>query len=411
MSSHDHDVNEPGIRRRELLLGGAATLGLATTALPALAAEPEPRVRAYRNLGRTGLQISDISFGSSRLSSDVDLVRRALDLGMNYFDTAESYRDGASEETLGKALAGSREKIFLASKTHCDTDTPRAQMMEALEASLRRLKTDRIEIYFNHAVNDVDRLKNGEWGEFLERAKQQGKIRFSGMSGHGGNLIECLDYAIEKDMIDVMLVGYNFGQDPAFYEGLTRSFDRIATQPELPKVIERAKKKNIGVIAMKTLMGGRLNDLRKYERPGGTYSQAAFRWVLSNPSVDALIVSITSLEQLREYLGASGHSTLRAADMGMMQRYLALNGSSFCQIGCALCVPACPDQVQVPDALRSRMYAVDYGDLELARDAYRAAGEPAAACATCSHRSCLGACPNGLDIAALTRESHALLGA
>ena len=93
--------------------------------------------------------------------------------------------------------------------------------MRALEGSLRRLRTDRIDVYFNHAVNDVARMQNPEWPEFIARAKKQGKIRFTGMSGHGGRLAECLDYALDHDLVDVLLVAHNFGQDPAFYEKLT----------------------------------------------------------------------------------------------------------------------------------------------------------------------------------------------
>src|SRR5262245_10387772 len=405
------DTPSYGLHRREFLLtSAAATLGLAGAASAESAAAEPPRVRAYRPLGRTDLKISDISFGSSRLSSGTELVREALDLGINYFDTAESYRGGASEETLGKALGADRSRVFLASKVQCETDSGVKDLMEALEGSLKRLRTDHVDVYFNHAVNDVERLKNPAWGEFVDRAKQQGKIRYRGISGHGGKLHECLDYALEHDLVDVVLVAYNFGQDPAFYERFTASFDFVAMQPELPKMLARAKAKGVGVIAMKTLMGGRLNDLRAYETKDGTFAQAAFRWVLSNPNVDALIVSITKSEQLREYVSASGHRAVRTSDLELLGRYVGLNGAEFCQVGCAACLPACPEGVAIPDVLRARMYAVDYGDRELGRAEYAALGAPASACAGCAHRSCLGACPNGLDIATLTRQAHALLG-
>ena len=150
------------------------------------------------------------------------------------------------------------------------------------------------------------RLQNPEWYEFTARAKQQGKIRATGMSGHAGHLIECLDYALETGSVDVILVAYNFGQDPAFYQRFTRSFDFIARQPDLPRVLRQAKAKGVGVIAMKTLMGARLNDMRPFEKGGATFAQAAFRWVLSNPDVDALIISMTTPARIDEYLGASG---------------------------------------------------------------------------------------------------------
>ena len=92
--------------------------------------------------------------------------------------------------------------------------------MKSLDGSLQRLRTDRIDVYFNHAVNDVARLKNPEWYEFVSRAKAAGKIRFTGMSGHGGRLVECLDHALDHSLVDVILVGFNFGQDPAFHPAL-----------------------------------------------------------------------------------------------------------------------------------------------------------------------------------------------
>ena len=186
--------------RRELLQRGVLA-GLGLSALPLRAwAQPAGRVQArvqrYATLGRTGMRVSDISFGGSRLgANEVDSVRHALDRGINYFDTADSYRGGDSETTIGEALRGKRDRVYIASKTYVGPTDRRDSMMRSLEQSLRRLRTDYVDVYFNHAVNDVGRLQNPEWREFTARAKQQGKIRFVGMSGHAGRLIECLDYA------------------------------------------------------------------------------------------------------------------------------------------------------------------------------------------------------------------------
>jgi predicted aldo/keto reductase-like oxidoreductase len=97
--------------------------------------------------------------------------------------------------------------VLLASKQSAGASTKRAELFETLEGSLRRLRTDHIDVYFNHAVNDPARLRNPEWYEFAARAKQQGKIRFTGMSGHGGRLVECLDLAVDGGLVDVVLVG------------------------------------------------------------------------------------------------------------------------------------------------------------------------------------------------------------
>lgn len=393
--------------RREFLRGSAATgIALSLPTLSTAAAAEPPLVRRRAVLGRTALSVPDIGFGSSRLAGDEALVRHALDRGIDYFDTAESYADGASEETIGRALRGVREKVTLASKVGAGSGDRAADLFRALEGSLRRLQTDRIDVYFNHAVNDVARLRNPEWAEFTERAKKQGKIRFVGMSGHGGRLVECLDYAFDHDLVDVVLVGHNYGQDPAFYERFTATLDFVAVQPDLPRVLAKAKQKNVGVIAMKTLRGARLNDLRAYEREGGTFAQAAFRWVLSRPHVDALVVTMTSPEQIDEYLGASGSTRVSLGDLDLLARYEARNGAAQCRYGCGACLAACPEGVPIDEVLRTRMYAEDYGDLRFAVDEYAQLGRNASACVGCAHQACTGACPFGIDIAGLTAPAH-----
>ncbi|HEX7810274.1 MAG TPA: aldo/keto reductase [Burkholderiales bacterium] len=395
-------------RRDFLRLGAGTALGLAAS--PALVqAQSDPRIRNYRTLGRTGLKISDISFGSAS-NSDPAVVRHALAKGINYFDTAESYRFGNSEEAIGEALKGKRNDVFLTSKTKAGTGDSRKDMMEALEGSLKRLQTGHVDVYFNHAVNDVDRMKNPEWAEFTELAKKQGKIRFRGMSGHGSHLSESLDYAIDQDLVDVILVAYNFAQDPSFYDKLRHTFHYAAIQPDLPRVLEKAKKKNVGVVAMKTLMGARLNDMRPYERKGSTFSQAAFRWVLSAPQVDALLVSMSSTAEIDEYVAASGTAKVSGSDLELLERYALLQAGRYCQSACNDCAGSCAQNVAIAEVLRTRMYDVDYGDSLLARTEYAALGKPAEACLTCATQSCLNACSKGIPIAQYTRDAALRLG-
>src|SRR6185436_19636491 len=152
--------------RRGFLTGAMATTAIGLLpAKTALGAEQVGHdVKAYKTLGRTGLRISDISFGSSRLrTGEEDLVKYALDRGVNYFDTAESYTGGDSETVIGNALRGKRDKVYVVSKVSAGASECKAPMMSALEGSLRRLQTDYVDIYFNHAVNDVARLDNPEW--------------------------------------------------------------------------------------------------------------------------------------------------------------------------------------------------------------------------------------------------------
>lgn len=396
-------------RRRFLRLGaGGAAAGIAPGLAPAA---PGNHVRAYRRLGRTGLDVSDISFGTSRLrAGEEHLVHFALDRGINYFDSAFGYTGGDSERVLGRALKGMRDEVVLVSKVESRPDWPAARMMAELDESLRRLGTDHIDIYLCHAVNEVERLASPEWVGFVDSARRAGKFRFTGMSGHAGRLIECLDYALDHDLADVILCAYNFGQDPRFYEDMTRNFNLVARQPDLPRVLAKAKSQDVGVVAMKTLMGARLNDLRPYEHDGATFAQAAFRWVLADEHVDALIVSMTDKALIDEYLGASGARALASGDRALLERYADMNGMTYCRHACNECAGACPWGVDISDVLRTRMYATDYRDVRFAREEYARIAANAAPCLTCDGTPCQGACPQGIPIAASCAPTHRLLG-
>jgi predicted aldo/keto reductase-like oxidoreductase len=405
-------MGDSGIDRREFLRRGAlagASVGLLPLTGGSALAAVEPQVRRKGRLGRTGLRVSDIGFGSSSLEGDVELVQHAFDRGINYFDTAESYQGGRSEQTIGRALAGKRDKVLIASKVGTKPDSKRGSLMKSLDMSLKRLQTDHIDVYFNHAVNDVAVLTNPEWYEFTTRAKAAGKIRFTGMSGHGGRLVECLDHALDHSLVDVILVGFNFGQDPAFYQRFTKKFDFVAVQPDLPRVLRKAREKGVGIVAMKTLRGAKLNDMRPYEAGGASFAQAAFRWVFSTGLVDSLVVTMGGNHVVDEYLGASGWQAPTRADEQLLERYHALQGATQCRYGCGDCASACPLGVPISDVLRTRMYAEDYGDLSLARSEYAQLAGGAAACLTCAHQACAQACPHGLAIPELTRRAHSAI--
>ena len=392
------------------LLGAAGMVTSNVTARELAQQKGADGVQSYRRLGRTELMISDISFGTSRLRTGQEhLIDHALDRGINYFDSAEGYTRGQSERVIGNALKGKRDKAFIVSKTISRSSTSAKKFMEDLEGSLRRLQMDYVDIYMNHAVNDVGVVGNPEWLAFADKAREQGKIRFTGISGHAGNLIDCIDYAVDENMVDVVLAAYNFGQDPKFYEGLTSGIDWVATQPDLPRVIKAAKAKDIGVVAMKTLMGARLNDMRPYENQGATFAQAAFSWVLSNSDVDALIITMRSEADIDEYLGASGSSNVSTAERALLDQYAHLNGANYCKHACNMCSDSCPYGVPISDVLRTRMYATDYQDVEFAQEEYALLDVNASACLSCSGEPCQDACPNGIKIDELCAPTHRML--
>jgi len=156
---------------------------------------------------------------------------------------------------------------------------------------------------------------------------------------------------------------------------------------------------------MKTLMGARRNDVRPFEKEGGTFSQAAFRWVLANPYVDALIVSMTNEEEIDEYVGGSGDVDMSDGDFGLLEKYVSLNGHRYCRHGCDSCVDACPNGVEIAEVLRTRMYDLDYKNPEFAKSEYGALENGAEACLHCVNQMCQTACPVGIPIATSTTET------
>lgn len=407
------------VDRRSFLRLGAVTglaSGLSVGTGSALGSDSDapgasqPGVQKYVRLGRTGMEVSDISFGSFPLRhGDEGLVHYALDQGINYFDTAESYGDGVSETVMGNALKGRRDDVYVATKIAAGARDSAESMMRRLDESLARLQMDYVDVFFNHAVNDVDRLKNPEWHEFAEKARAQGKVRYLGMSGHGGYLVDCVDYAVEQDMFDVLLLATNFGEDPAFYERFTRSFDFVANQQGLQGPMKKAKEKDIGIIAMKVLRGAKLNDMRPYEKQGYTYSQAAFRWVLNMPEVDNLIITMRNRDNVDEFLGASGTGAVTAYDMELLQQYAKMNEATYCSNTCNDCEGSCPYNVPIPDLLRMRMYALDYGDVSIARQEYARLEVNGAACLSCDGSPCRDACTHEIPLADLCGPTHQML--
>ncbi len=408
------------LSRREFLVR-SAWMGLAVPLLPARAGaatdDDRPRIRRRSPLGRTGMEVPDISFGTFSLDGDEDRVRHALDLGVTHFDTARDYTNGESERTLGRALAGSRDRVTITTKAVLGADASADEMMSHLEGSLSRLNTDYVDVFMNHAVNDVERVRNPAWVEFTTRAKEQGKIRACGFSGHAGKLAECIDAALDEDLADVLLLAYNYASMPGYWERALRfkdrftgGFDFVAYQSEMPRLLAKARAKGVGTLVMKTRRGARYNDLESFQRDGATYEQAAFRWVLSDPNVDGLVVTMNSREEIERFVAASGWKEPTAADTLDLLRYEAANAGQLCQQGCGACVGACPAGVAIGEVLRTRMYALDYHEPEIARQEYARIGGAASACLGCADRPCQSACPGALDIPSLTRETHRLLG-
>ena len=352
------------------------------------------RIRQYRHLGRTGALVSDISLGSARIH-DVAVPRALFERGVTYVDTAPDYSDAGSERLLGQAMRGYRDQIFLATKFcrpagHLPNETPVREIIAEVEASLRRLQTDRVDLIHIHSCDRVDRLLAPNIHEAFDRLKEQGKARFLGVSTHTPNLEEVANTAIDSGRFDVLMLAYHFGM-----------------WPHLDHIVEKAHANGIGVVAMKTLKGAKHTNLAEYRREADAYSQSAFRWVLSNPNVSCLVVSFASPVHVDEYLAASG-TALVPEDTARLERYDTLVRGDYCQPHCGQCLGSCPHGLPIHDVLRYRMYAKDYGWPEEGRSRYAALAKDASLCVACP-APCRGACPHGVPIRDAMLDAHAVL--
>ena len=342
-------------------------------------------VRNYRPLGKTGIEMSDISFGGASIS-DPAVVARAVERGVNYFDTSPDYSQTGSEQVIGAALKPHRDKVHIASKFcnadgHLPVDTSVADVIKAVEGSLTRLQTDYLDVCIIHEVNSLDRLMAPNFHEAFDRLKQQGKVRFLGVSSHTPNLEEVMRHAVDSGRFDMLLVAYNFNN-----------------WPDLTEIFRDAKQRGVGVVAMKTLKGAKATVLKNFADPKQAFSQAAFKWVLSNPDVSGLVVSMSDLRQIDEYLYASGEP-LRDTDVALLQRYDERIAHEYCRPGCGACLDRCPYGVPVDDVFRWAMYREDYGRLDEPRLRYAALPESrnASQCARCP-APCEAACPFDIPI-------------
>ena len=186
-----------------------------------------------RTLGRTGLKVTPVGFGCG-YTGDASVVQRAADLGINYFDTARAYLQGNNERMLGAALGPRRKQIVLSTKSLAST---KEKALEDLDTSLRELKTDYVDIWYYHDKPSPDKVTDGMI-EAQQIAKQQGKIRFSGLSMHA-NQQQMLPWMAKNGVFDVVMTGYNFSMDASMDEA-----------------IAAAAKAGIGIVAMKVMAGG-----------------------------------------------------------------------------------------------------------------------------------------------------------
>jgi predicted aldo/keto reductase-like oxidoreductase len=383
------------MNRRAFIKAGMVGTATALIAPPAFAetlqkmAASEPAVfpkPVYRTLGRTGLKISVVSFGAM-LTPEPEVIRVAIEQGVNYIDTARKYMGGKNEEIVGKAVKGFRDKVYIASKTLPESKT-KAEIIRDVETSLKTLGTDYIDIIQLHNLNSKERIFNADTREALSELKKQGKVRFCGVTTHQ-NEVEVLNALADDSsrFFDTCLVKYNFKADKT-----------------VSAAIDRASATGIGIIAMKTQVGG-------YDTSGlgaVTPHQAALKWVLQNPRVTAAIPGMKDLKQLKEDIAVMG-MPFSYADLRRLDRYAEAISPVYCSF-CGSCEAGCPRGVEISTINRALMYAEGgYRDISLARATYSELPRQSAATTCIDCNECSARCVNGLNISVKMEQARVML--
>lgn len=332
----------------------------------------------YRTLGKTGLQISRMGFGGipiQRIDEEGTkaLMQQLVEAGVNYIDTARGYT--VSEQYLGYALEGIRDKFVLATKSMSRT---REAMEADIETSLRNLRTDYIDLYqvHNPSMEQLD-VVVGEGGalEALMEAKAAGKIGHIGLTAHSAAVFE---RALELDWVETIMFPYNI----------------VENQGE--ELIRRCTEKNVGFIDMKPLAGGAIEN-----------AALALRYVCSNPHVSVVIPGMAEPKELEENIKAcADEAPLSDAEKQEMDEIRRQLGTNFCR-RCNYCAP-CTVGINIPNVFLFAGYLERYNLEEWARDRYSSLSVKASDCVECGE--CEGRCPYHLPIREMLKKCASEFG-
>jgi hypothetical protein len=382
------------------LLGGIRPLlgqsSLAEPAAPKLNSNAKPIVRT---LGRTGIKLPIVSMGV--VNADVGgLIPRSYELGIRYFDSAAFYQEGRNEESVGKMIKqmGIRDKVYLGTKImrpgfhpgpHPTTDpkvyTPaemKAYFDDVLVGSFKRLQTDYVDILYNHSCDTEQEMSSEGALASLTAAKKAGKARFIGVSSHQPVL--ALKTAMKLGVYDVVTIQFNY---------------TMANDAELLKTIDEAATSGIGIIAIKTLAGGtRRIGLQADQQPLSANPAAMLKWVLRHESITTVSSGYTNYEQLEQNWAVASNLEYTGEEHAFLSDNKAVEETQFCR-QCGQCLPDCPRGVNIPQLMRTHMYAAQYSEHWLAAETL-AAIKPGKGLSACEHcASCQAECRHSVNIA------------
>ena len=332
----------------------------------------------YVTLGKTGLKISRMGFGGipiqkTSAEDTKTLLQYLHDQGVNYIDTARGYT--VSEEYIGYAIEGMRDRLVLATKSMARTAEG---MARDIEISLKNLRTDYIDLYQVHNPNarDLEQvIAPGGALEALQQAKAQGIIGHIGITLHA---IELFEKALEYDWVETIMFPYNI----------------VETQAE--ELIAKCREKNIGFIDMKPLAGGAIDD-----------ATTAIRFILNNPHVTVVIPGMATVNEARQNLAAAAdRSPLTDAEQERITSIRSQLGKNFCR-RCNYCAP-CAAGISIPAVFMMEGYYSRYDLKDWAKARYEAMGKKASDCIGCG--VCETRCPYNLPIREMMKNACKVFG-
>jgi hypothetical protein len=268
----------------------------------------------HRTLGKTGLKVTSVSMGVMNCS-DPAVLQRAFELGINFYDTADCYMGGRNEEMVGKVFEGKRQQVLLQTKVH---DSDEKKMRASVERSLRRLRTDYIDVLIWHDFHTAKEVSDPRLFEFMTKMKKEGKARFTGFSSHSG-MASLLNEASKSGTHDVALVSYNFTHSKS-----------------LKDAVALAAKSGIGIVAMKTQAGG-----YKKEKMGGLNPhQAALKFALMDQNISCAVPGVTTIEEIEECATVM-RTLLTEQNIDELKKYHGFLQGRICTF-CGGCSGECP---------------------------------------------------------------------
>ena len=328
----------------------------------------------YTTLGKTNLKISVVGLGGIPIQkTDIAGVKSVLNAceekGINFIDTARAYT--VSEEYLGAALEGRREKFVIATKS---MSRDYAGMKADIEKSLKNLRTDHIDLYQIHNIRNEEEfaLCFGENGAYkaLREAKETGKIGHIGATAHAPEAFDRLITEFE-DQIETVMFPYNIVENQG------------------TALMTKCKEKNIGFIAMKPLAGGNLED-----------ASLAIRYILQNPDCTVVIPGMGDSAEVYQNAEATELGALNEEEMLLCEKIRNELGQNFCR-RCGYCAP-CTKGIDIPSNFLIANYLRRYGLSDWAKARYSTLKVTASACVECG--VCETRCPYHLPIRSMLKK-------